>query len=132
MQEWILNNLLLTGAGASAIIFIIIKIIPNKKLAFILFGAGKKLTDLGRFKCGVSFWRTIRVWIQDTLIVIVVNACGGLGYYDLITEFEEKGQAMTPPKTVGGLKWNDESKKIIPYFKGDDVKKENIYKEFEV
>ncbi len=127
-MDWIMNNLLLTGSGAVAIIFIVTKIIPNKKLAFILFGAGKKVTDLGRFKLGIGFWRTIRLWIQDTLMVVVVNLCGGLGYYDMLEDFKKKGKSMTPPKKVIGLKWNNESKKIVPYFTGDGVKKENIYK----
>ena len=127
-MDWIMNNLLLTGSGAVAIIFIVTKIIPNKKLAFILFGAGMKVTDLGRLKLGIGFWRTIRLWIQDTLMVVVVNLCGGLGYYDMLEDFKKKGKSMTPPKKVIGLKWNNESKKIVPYFTGDGVKKENIYK----
>ncbi len=128
MFDWIMGNLLLTGSGAVGIIFIVTKIIPNKKLAFFLFGAGKRVTDLGRFKLGIGFWRTIRLWIQDTLMVVVVNLCGGLGYYDLIEDFNKKGKAMTPPKRVAGLKWNDESKKVVPFFAGDGIKEENIYK----
>jgi len=131
MTEWILDNLLLTGSGAVGIIFIITKLIPNRKLAFIVFGLNKKITDFGRFKFGAAFWRTIRIWIQDTLMVIVVNGCNGLGYYDLIADFEKKGAEMKPPKKVAGLKWNDESKKIIPYFEGDKVKEEDIYKQLE-
>jgi len=130
MKEFILNNLLLTSAGATAVIFVIVKIIPNKKLAFSLFGLGRKVTDFGRFKLGISFWRAIRKWIVDTLMVSIVNLCGGLGYYDLIEEFDEKGSKMKPPRDVAGLKWNDESKKIIPYFEGDKVKDEDIYKKF--
>ncbi len=124
-MDWILDNLLLTGAGAGAFIFVIAKIIPNRKLAFMCFGACKKVTDFGRFKLGKSFWRTIRLFIQDTLMVTVVNGCGGLGYYDLIEDFSKKG-------LVAGLKWNPESKKIVPYLKGDKVKDEDIYQKFDV
>jgi len=128
MQEWIMNNLLLTGSGAVAVIFIVSKLLPNRKLAEICFGVCKKITDFGRFKLGVGFWRTIRIWVQDTLMVSVVNGCNGLGYYDLIEDFRKKGAALKPVQRVAGLKWNKESNKIIPYLEGEKVKEENIYK----
>lgn len=127
MIDWITNNLLLTGSGASAIIFILIKIVHNRTIAFFLFGKFKTITDMGRFKFGIKFWRTVRIWVEDTVIVVINSIFGGLGYYDLIEAFKKKGAEMTPPKRIEGLKWNPESKKVIPFFEGEKVANEDIY-----
>lgn len=65
MTEWMLNNILLTGAGATFIIFIIMKIIPNEKLYSAGFAAGVGITALGRRIFGKTFWEMLEDFLLD-------------------------------------------------------------------
>lgn len=59
MTEWVMNNLLLTGAGAGALIFIIMKIIPNEKIYSCGEGIGIAITAAGRRAFGKEFYEKI-------------------------------------------------------------------------
>ena len=59
MSEWILNNLLLTSAGAGALIFILVRIIPNEKILASGIWIGTFITAKGTQLLGEKFWERI-------------------------------------------------------------------------
>jgi len=59
MTEWVLENLLLTGAGAGALIFIIGRFMPNGKLGQWGFDLGVLITAKGDQALGRKFWERI-------------------------------------------------------------------------
>ena len=63
MTEFIMNNLLLTGAGATFLIFVITKIIPNEKIYAAGKGIGVTITAAGRRALGKEFYEKLEYQI---------------------------------------------------------------------
>ncbi len=119
------ENILMTGAGAFAVVFILAKILPNKKIAITVYNIGMGLSSLGRGKLGVKFWRGLRHWGEDTLQVAANNIINGAAHYENEEKLEKAG------KKIKGIKWDKENRQAVFFIEGDKVDKNDILKTFE-
>lgn len=119
------EHLLMTGIGGVAIVFILAKIFPNKKIAITVYNIGMGLSSLGRGKLGVKFWRGLRHWGEDTLQVATNNIINGAAHYENKEKLESGG------KKVKGIRWDYRSKQAVLFIEGDKVDKDDILKTFE-
>ena len=78
MTEWILNNLVLTGAGATAVLFILARLIPSSKLFAWGEALGMAVTAGGRRLVGEVFWEKIECAVLDWGGFFVLGIQSGL------------------------------------------------------
>ena len=126
ISGFVMDNILLTGSGAFAAIFILTKILPNKKLGIIFYKFGKTLSMLGRGKLGVGFYRGLRHWIEDTIRVVVNSWINGLGHFENKEKIEKDGGKVV------GLKWDKDKKEPLLFKEGEVVSKKDIYLDFTI
>ena len=87
---WMFNNLVLTGAGAVAIVFIIARMLPNEKLEAIGYKLGHALSLWGRLKLGKNFWEKIEDFIENTASAFFRGFAKGLSADDTNGNGKEK------------------------------------------
>lgn len=74
----ILSNIVLSGAGAAFLLFIVARIIPNEKLWKWGIVAGQVVSAFGAGKLGSVFWEKIEDFMENSSAVFLAGVKAGL------------------------------------------------------
>lgn len=61
------GKLVLTEAGAGAIIALALRFLPNEKLESVCFGAGKTFSALANGRLGKVFWEPLEGFLENSI-----------------------------------------------------------------
>jgi hypothetical protein len=90
----LITDVVLTTSGASLIILLLTKWIPNDKLTLWFNGFGRVISSFGRSKFGIIFWEKIEDFLEDSVYV-----CGRA----FLKGLEEDDNSPLPPPGGQGI-----------------------------
>lgn len=78
----ILSSIVLTGAGAGFLLFVVARLLPNKQVRACGVGLGKTISALGVRKLGRAFWEKIEDFLINSAAVFFEGLRDGLNADD--------------------------------------------------
>jgi hypothetical protein len=83
----VISNIVLSGAGATFLLFVVARLLPNDKLRAAGLAIGRAASSIGVHKLGRAFWEKIEDFLENSSGVFLVGLREGL---------DEDDQAGTP------------------------------------
>lgn len=74
----IVSNVILSGAGAAFLLFIVARILPNEKIRALGVSIGKTVSAFGARKVGKAFWEKVEDFLENSSGVLLEGIKEGL------------------------------------------------------